>query len=62
MESLGKQFLGGDHDQVSLGREDLAYAFAVGQELYGPASKGETFLSLDDLIHDVETGDAGVVV
>jgi hypothetical protein len=56
MESLDKQLLGGD---VRLSREDLQYSFKVGQELYGDVNKGETFLSLAELLS--ETDDAGAV-
>ena len=56
MDSLDKQFLGGD---VRLSRENLEYTFKVGQEIYGDLNKGETFLSLADLLS--ETDDAGAV-
>lgn len=58
MASLDKQFLSGD---VTLKRENLEYVFKVGQELYGDVNKGETFLSLEDLLND-ETDEAGAGV
>jgi hypothetical protein len=42
---------------VTISREDLAYAFAVGKELYGERRE-ETVFSLADLLLDIDTGDA----